>query len=120
MKRNFGNILCVGEIFALKLPSISEKTEKSRGSYFRASSCMSCFCFGQESSGDGRKVAVFGTALSWLEHALGELRDIQQVVSSESTLVVLTASGLIYQIGLTSQPQVHAVEVIVAYDGDDD
>jgi len=50
---------------------------------------------------------VCGSIGSCVERALEELHNIQQIVCSETTVAVLTTSGLVYQISLTSDTQVH-------------
>lgn len=57
--------------------------------------------------GDGeKKVKVWGSASMHVECALEELHDIEQIVSSETALAVLTTSGLVYQLSVTSHSQV--------------
>ena len=47
-----------------------------------------------------------GSLSSWVERALDELQNIQQIVSCETSLAVLTTAGLVYQLSLTSDSQV--------------
>jgi len=49
---------------------------------------------------------VCGSASSCVERALEELPNIQQIVCSEATMAVLTGSGLVYRLSLTSDSQV--------------
>jgi len=51
-------------------------------------------------------VAVLGSDSSYVEHALEELHCIQQISCSQTALAVLTTSGVVYKLSLTSDSQV--------------